>query len=200
MTKVVEFYFDFGSPASWLAYTQLPAMADEYGAELKYKPVLLGGIFKATGNNTPAALPPKGQYLFRDLARFARRYGVALTFPPGFPVNTLTLMRIITGVQMHRPGDFNACMDALFRMLWEHGINPEDETTLRDTLAGAGLDADALLALAGQDDVKQKLKDATNEAVERGLFGLPTIFVDDEMYWGQDRLDFVREQLESAGS
>jgi 2-hydroxychromene-2-carboxylate isomerase len=197
MTQVVEFYFDFGSPASWLAYTQLPGLAREYGAELQYKPVLLGGIFKATGNNTPAALPPKGQYLFRDLARFARRYGVALTFPPGFPANTLPLMRIITGVQLHRPDDFNTCMDVLFRMLWEQGINPQDETTLRHTLAGAGLDADALLALAGREDVKQALKDATNEAVERGLFGLPTFFVGGEMFWGQDRLDFVREQLDA---
>ena len=198
MTRSVEFYFDVGSPASWLAWTQLPALAERYGAELVYKPVLLGGIFKATGNNTRAALPPKGRYLFRDLARFARRYGVPFTFPPGFPANTLTLMRILTGVQMHRPDDFGACVDVLFRMLWQYGINPEDETTLRDTLGGAGLDADALLALAGQEDVKQALKEATNEAVERGLFGLPTMFVDGEMFWGQDRLDFVREQLESS--
>ena len=200
MSSVVEFYFDCGSPASWLAYTQLPALAEEQGAVLQYRPVLLGGIFKATGNNTPAALPPKGQYLFRDLSRFARRYGVPLTFPPGFPVNTLTLMRIVTGVQIHQPDQFGPCIEALFRMLWAHGINPEDETGLWNALAGAGLDADAVLAFADRDDVKHALKEATNKAVERGLFGLPTMFVDGEMYWGQDRLDFVREQLEASAT
>src|SRR5690606_34706627 len=93
MSKTVEFYFDFGSPATYLAWTQLPAICAEAGARLVYRPMLLGGVFQAAGNASPISVPAKGRYMFRDLARFARRYGVPLQFNPHFPINTLALMR-----------------------------------------------------------------------------------------------------------
>src|ERR1700757_3496922 len=103
MTKSVEFYFDFGSPASYLAATQLPRLCAEADAELVWKPMLLGGVFQATGNHSPVTIAAKGPYVFTDLARFARRYGVPLQHNPHFPVNTLLLMRGATGMQMHQP-------------------------------------------------------------------------------------------------
>jgi 2-hydroxychromene-2-carboxylate isomerase len=99
MTKTVEFYFDLGSPATYLAYTQLPKICAQTGSELIYIPMLLGGVFKATGNASPAMIPAKGRYMFEDLDRYAKRYDVPLTFNPHFPINTLMLMRAVTGIQ-----------------------------------------------------------------------------------------------------
>ena len=195
VTQRIDFYFDFGSPTAYLAWTQLPGIARDAGAELVYQPVLLGGIFQATGNASPMTNAAKGEYMARDLARFARRYGVPLTFNPHFPINTLTLMRIATGVQQHRPERFPALVEALYTAMWVDGRNVGDEAALRHTLAQAGFDADELLQLARDEAVKAQLKRTTEDAVQRGLFGVPTIFVGESMFWGQDRLDFVREAL-----
>jgi len=191
----VDFYFDFGSPASYLAATQLPALCAEMGAELVWKPMLLGGVFQATGNQSPAAIPAKGPYVFIDLERFARRYGVPFARNPFFPVNTLLLMRGATGVQMRQPERFRAYVDAIFRAMWIEPRDLNDAATVGAVLQAAGFDAQALLALANAHEVKERLKAATQEAVQRGVFGAPTMFVGEQMFWGQDRLDFVREAL-----
>ena len=103
MTKTVDFYFDFGSPAAYLAYTQLPKLARETGAEVVMKPMLLGGVFQATGNRPPISVPLKGNYLFKDLDRYARRYDVPLNMNPHFPINTVTLMRVDVGLALRNP-------------------------------------------------------------------------------------------------
>jgi 2-hydroxychromene-2-carboxylate isomerase len=195
MSKSVDFYFDFGSPASYLAHTQLPRIAAETGAVLHYKPVLLGGIFQATGNSPPAAVPAKGRYMFRDLERFAARYRVPMAFNPFFPINTLQLMRGASGLQLRQPGRFPAYVDAVFRGMWVDKLNMGDPAVLGSLLAKAGFEPQALLALAADPEVKERLKADTAAAVARGLFGAPTMFVGREMYFGQDRLDFVREAL-----
>ncbi|MBB4862857.1 2-hydroxychromene-2-carboxylate isomerase [Pseudomonas nitritireducens] len=195
MSKSVEFYFDFGSPASYLAYTQLPAICAEAGAELVYRPVLLGGVFQATGNSSPATVPAKGRYSLIDLARFARRYGAPLKMNPHFPINTLTLMRAATGVQLHQPERFAALVDCLFKGMWERGLNLGDPAVVGPLLAEAGFDPQALLALTAEQEVKDALKANTEAAIKRGMFGAPTMFVGNEMFFGQDRLDFVREAL-----
>lgn len=194
-TRSVEFYFDFGSPASYLAATQLPHLCADVGAELVWKPMLLGGVFQSTGNHSPATIPAKGPYVFTDLARFARRYGVTLRENPDFPINTLLLMRGATGMQMHQPERFRAYVDAVFHAMWVEPRNLNDPATVGAVLQEAGFDAGKLLALANAQDVKDQLKAATQEAVQRGVFGAPTMFVGDQMFWGQDRLDFVREAL-----
>ena len=107
MSKTVEFYFDLGSPATYLAYTQLPKICAQTDARLVYIPILLGGVFKATGNASPATVPAKGRYMFQDLDRYAKRYGVPLKFNPHFPINTLMLMRAVTGMQLHHPERFH---------------------------------------------------------------------------------------------
>ena len=195
MTKNVEFFFDFGSPTSYLAYTQLPGLAAACGAQVSWRPMLLGGVFKATGNASPVSVPAKGRWMFDDMARWARRYGVPLAPNPHFPVNTLTLMRAASGLQLTRPEDFARYCEAVFSAMWQQQKNLGNTDVLSATLTQAGLDAEAVLALAAQADVKARLIASTDEAVARGVFGAPTFFVGDQMFFGQDRLEFVREAL-----
>ncbi len=194
-SKTVEFFFDFGSPASYLAWTQLPAICRDTGATLVYRPMLLGGVFQATGNASPVTVPAKGKYMLTDLARFAKRYGVPMRFNPHFPINTLALMRGAVGVQQHDPARFDDLVTAVFRAMWVDGRNMADAATVGEVLAQAGFDPQAILALTGDATVKDALKANTEDAVRRGVFGAPTMFVGPQMFFGQDRLDFVREAL-----
>lgn len=198
MAQQIDFYFDFGSPASYLAWTQLPKIAVDHGAEILFKPVLLGAIHKATNNASPATIPAKAVWMQEDLARFARRYGVRFTQNPFFPINTLALMRGATGTQMHDEGLFLRYVDVVFRAMWETPANLGDPAMLQSTLHDGGLDADQIFRMAEDPAVKAKLKADTEEAIGRGLFGAPTMFVGDEMFFGQDRLDFVRDALKSG--
>jgi 2-hydroxychromene-2-carboxylate isomerase len=195
MTKTVEFYFDFGSPAAYLAATQLPHVCADTGAELVWKPMLLGGVFQATGNHSPAEIAPKGSYMTTDLQRFARRYGVPFVHNPHFPINTLLLMRGAAAIQLQQPARFDAYVDAIYHAMWVEPRNLNDPAEVGAVLQAAGFDPAALLAAAGQQEVKDRLKAVTQEAVARGVFGAPTMFVGSDMFWGQDRLDFVREAL-----
>jgi 2-hydroxychromene-2-carboxylate isomerase len=176
MAKTVEFFFDFGSPTSYLAWTQLPKLAAECGAQLVWRPMLL-------------------RWMFQDMGRWAQRHGVGLAMNPHFPINTLTLMRVAVGLQMRRPADFERYVDTVFRAMWEAPRNLGDAAVLSALLQSAGFDAEALLALAGDAEVKARLAANTDEAVARGVFGAPTMFVGEQMFFGQDRLDFVREAL-----
>ncbi|WHS58694.1 2-hydroxychromene-2-carboxylate isomerase [Pseudomonas sp. G2-4] len=195
MSKSVEFYFDLGSPTTYLAYTQLPTLCAQTNSQLVYRPMLLGGVFKATGNASPVTIPAKGPYLFKDLDRFAKRYGVAFKLNPFFPINTLLLMRAVTGMQLRQPERFEAFIDCLFRALWVDGRNLNDPATVAAVLDEGGFDPEYVLAMTTDEQVKQALKTATEEAIERGVFGAPSMFVGDELFFGQDRLDFVREAL-----
>ena len=193
--KRVEFFFDVGSPASYLAWTQLPALCAAAGAELMLRPMLLGAVFQATGNASPAAVPAKGRYTFTDLSRFAKRYGVGLRTNPHFPINTLALMRAAVGVQLHAADRFPAFLRAVLTAIWADGLNAGDPAIAAKILADAGFDPAQVFGWAGEADVKAALRATTEEAVARGVFGAPTMFVGGEMFFGQDRLDFVREAL-----
>lgn len=193
--KTVDFYFDYGSPAAWLAYTQLPKLAAATGATVVMKPMLLGGVFQSTGNRPPISVPLKGAYLFQDLARFAKRYGVPLVMNPHFPINSITLMRADVGLSMRNDPQLAAFREAVFRAIWVEQQAMGDAATLSAVLAKAGFDPADIAALAADPAVKDALKLRTQEAVDRGAFGAPTFFVGDEMFWGQDRIDFVREAL-----
>ena len=198
MGRTLEFFFDVGSPASYLAWTQLPALAAQTDARLLWRPMLLGGVFQATGNASPATVPAKGAYVFRDLARFADRYGVPLRRNPFFPINTLVLMRAATGYVMQQPERLQTYLAAVFDALWVQGLNLGDPMVVGRVLAGVGLDADQVLSWCSDAHVKAQLKSTTDEAVHRGVFGAPTCFVGDEMFFGQDRLDFIRAALQTA--
>lgn len=197
MSKQIEFYFDFGSPTAYLAYTQLPKIAAEHGAGIVWRPMLLGGVFKATGNQSPVMIAPKGKWMWSDMAQWAERYGVPLRIHPNFPANTLTLMRGAAGLQMRDPARFLDYVDLVYRSMWGSGVDLGNPAVLASTLQGAGFDPAAFMAMAGDPAVKAQLIATTQEAVKRGAFGAPTMFVGERMFFGQDRLDFVREALNS---
>ena len=161
--------------------------------------MLLGGVFKATGNASPVTVPAKGRWMNDDIARWAERYGVPFRFNPHFPINTLTLMRGAAGLQMRRPDDFARYLDA--GRAGDVGASRRTSATRRcwrRCWPTAGFDADAFVALVADPEVKARLIATTEEAVARGVFGAPTFFVGDAMFFGQDRLDFVREALLAA--
>ena len=195
MSKTLEFYFDFGSPTTYLAWTQLPSLCAETGAQLVYKPMLLGGVFQATGNASPVTIPAKGRFMLQDLARFARRYQVPMQFNPHFPINTLPLMRAAVAVQRYLPERFEAFLTLIFQAMWVQARNLGDPAVLAEVLVAGGFDPQQLLALTAEQAIKDALKANTDEAVKRGVFGAPSLFVGDELFFGQDRLDFVREAL-----
>lgn len=196
MKKALEFFFDVGSPASYLAYTQLPRIAQQTGAEVALRPMLLGGVFQATGNRMPSAVPAKGKWMFDDFDRFARRYAVPFRLNPNFPINTLPTMRAITGLQMNDDPRLRAFLDEAFRRMWVEPRNLNDAAEVAALAQAAGIDAAQFQALVGEQRVKDRLKQTTEQAVARGVFGAPTLFVGDEMHFGQDRLDFVVEALQ----
>ena len=200
MAREVEFFFDFGSSASYLVYTQLPTIAQSCGASIMWRPMLLGGVFKATGNTSPANVPAKARWMKEDLDQWARRYGIAFNFNPYFPINTLTLMRGAVAMQLRQPNEFARYVDAIFKAMWASPRDLGDSTVLKQTLEQAGFDAEQFMTWVGDPEVKSRLIANTEEAVARGAFGAPTFFVGRQMFFGQDRLDFVRLALEQAAS
>lgn len=194
-TKTLEFHFDFGSPTTYLAYTQVSRIAQETGATVSWHPMLLGGVFKATGNASPVSVPAKARWMFDDMARWARHWGVPFAMNPHFPINTLTLMRGACGMLMRQPEDFQRYVDTAFHAMWVAPRNLNDPAEAMAVLAQAGFDADAFPALVADPEVKADLIARTEASVARGAFGAPTFFVGQQMFFGQDRLDFVREAL-----
>lgn len=193
--KRVEFFFDVGSPYSYLAYHQLPRIAKARSAEVVWRPMLLGGVFKATGNSSPITVPAKAKYSLIDLERWARHFEVPFKHNPHFPLNTLHLMRGATGMQMRSNEEFQRYLSAVFSAMFEKPRNLGAPEELAAVLEAAGIPPALFLELTNDDNVKEKLKKDTEEAVARGVFGAPTFFVGSDMYWGQDRLHFVDQAL-----
>jgi 2-hydroxychromene-2-carboxylate isomerase len=193
MPGTVEFYFDYGSPNAYLAHVRLPAILRRTGARVEYRIMLLGGVFQATGNASPAANPLKWPNAKRDLQRFVGKYDVPFRRNPHFPVNTLKLMR--GAVVAEEEGFFDRYTDLMFRGMWREGLKLDEDEVFARALRQGGLDDRHILARIAEDGVKAKLKAHTEAAVKRGVFGAPTFFVGEEMFFGQDRLDFVEDAL-----
>lgn len=193
MARTLEFYFDYGSPYSYLADTQVEAIAQRAGATLQRRPMLLGGVFKATGNASPMTVAPKSAWSAFDMPMWARHYGVPFERNPFFPVNTLALMRGAAAAQID--GLFDRYHPAIYKAMWVDGRNLNDMSEVAAVLAEAGLDAAKFGARIQDPDVKDRLKATTEEAVARGVFGAPTCFVDNMMFFGNDRLPFVEMAL-----
>jgi 2-hydroxychromene-2-carboxylate isomerase len=193
--KSVEFYFDLGSPYSYLAYYRLLQMAEQQEIQIVYKPILLGGVFKATGNRSPIEIPVKGVYSILDMQRWAEYYQIPMQMNPHFPMNTLTLMRILTGVQLLHLEKFEQVLKLLFDAMFGTPQNLNEPTVLAEVLKPSGFSVEDIMSMVQSDVVKQKLITETEQAIQRGIFGAPTFFVGDEMYWGQDRLHFVEQTL-----
>ena len=193
MSKTVEFWYDFLSPTAYLGYWRLKDIATRTGATIDYHPMLLGGVFKATGNQTPVNVKPKGKWMFFDMSNYARKYGVPLKSNPYFVFSSLPLMR--GAILAQERGELEPYNDTIFHGVWRDARNLADPGIIVETLKEAGLDADAYVEGIQQQDVKDKLIANTDEAVEKGAFGAPTFFVGDKMWWGQDRLEWVEQEL-----
>ena len=198
MRKTFDFYFDFGSPASYLAHTQLPKICAQTGAQVNMCPMLLGAVFQATGNASPMSVPAKGRYIFVDMKRFADAYGVALNMNPHFPIITTTLMRAVTALQMSADPRIQQYMDAIYQAIWVDALNMNDPIVVDQVLSKAGFDSASVLAQANAQVTKDQLKAVTVHAVERGVFGAPTFFVGEQMFWGQDRVEQVIAALQAS--
>ena len=193
MARTLEFYFDYGSPYSYLADTQVEAIAKRAGASLVRKPMLLGGVFKATGNASPMTVELKSKWSAFDMPMWARHYGVPFNRNPFFPVNTLALMRGAVAAEID--GLFEQYHPAMYKAMWVDGRNLNDINEVAAVLTEAGLDARKFSQRIQDQDVKDRLKATTEDAVERGVFGAPTMFVEDMMFFGNDRLPFVEMAL-----
>ena len=194
----VEFQFDFGSPNAYLAELALPAIERRTGVKFEYAPVLLGGIYKATNNLSPAeslrGIKNKPEYQALETQRFIRRHGVTkFRQNPFFPVNTLMLMRGAVAAQFE--GMFEPYFRAAYRHMWEEPKKMDDLEVFRSAFVSSGIDIERLMVRAQQDDVKKRLIDLTTDAVNRGAFGSPTFFVGKEMFFGKDQLRDVEESI-----
>ena len=196
MEKTVEFIFDVVSPTAYIAYRRLPEIIERTGATIIWSPVFLGGVMNASGNQPPGTVAAKGQYMNRDMERCAERYKIDFSLNKNFPQNTLSSQRIAVGLNNNdEHGSFLKFIDVCFKAIWVDCKNMGDTNVVTEVLADAGVETEALMNLANDSNVKEKLKSLTNDAVQRGVFGAPTFFVGEEMYFGQDRLDYVEIAL-----
>ena len=198
MTVKVEFLFDFGSPNAYLAEVAIAGIEQRTGVKFDYVPVLLGGIYKATGNMSPfeslRGIKNKPEYQALETQRFIRRHGIVrFRSNPFFPVNTLMLMRGAVAAQFE--GVFEPYFRAAYHHMWEEPKKMDDPAIFRSAFLSSGIDVDRLAARAQQDDVKKKLIELTENAVRRGAFGSPTFFVGNEMFFGKDQLRDVEESI-----
>lgn len=194
MSKL-ELHFDFVSPNAYLAHAALAAVEGRVGSPFTRIPVLLGGIFKATGNKAPleafGSVHNKMAYMRTEMDRFVRRYDVPFQWNPFFPINSVTLMR--GSIAAQDLGVFERYVDGVYQHMWAKGSNLNDPAVVQQVLSGLDIDAGALMELAQSPSVKQRLVDNTELSVARGSFGCPTFFVGDEMFFGKDSLRDVED-------
>jgi 2-hydroxychromene-2-carboxylate isomerase len=203
MTVPVQFLFDFGSPNAYLCHRAIPAIEARTGVKFEYVPVLLGGIFKLSGNRSPAeafaGIPNKRAYDQLEIKRFVAKYQLDRYRPnPHWPVNTLQIMRGAVAAQ--KQGCFERYVEVVYVAMWEEGRNMEDAEVIVRTLNEAGLDGQRLYAGTQDPEVKGTLMANTQSAFERGAFGSPTFFVGDEIFFGKDRLREVEEEIVRQGA
>jgi 2-hydroxychromene-2-carboxylate isomerase len=192
------FLFDFGSPNAYLAHRLIPGIEARTGVRFRYLPVLLGGLFKLSGNQSPATayanVPNKAAYEGREMARFIAKHNLAaFRWNPYFPVNTLAPMR--AAVSAEALGVLESYVETMFRFMWEDPRKLDEPEVLRTTLLEAGLPADQLLDRAQEQEVKDRLLANTRYAFEQGAFGVPSFLLGDQLYFGKDRLGDVEDEL-----
>lgn len=197
MSKTIELIFDFVSPNAYLIWQPLKALAEKHGATIEITPAFLGGMHKLTGNAPPfirdAEVKGKNEYAMLELGRFVKKHGLAkFKMNPHFPFNTINLLRMLIALA---PEQRAAFIESLLPPIWEQGLDVTDGETLGKILQDGGFDPTELLARTQDPAIKQALIDNTEKAVERGAFGIPTIFIDGEMYFGKERLSQIEEQI-----
>jgi 2-hydroxychromene-2-carboxylate isomerase len=193
-----EFLFDFGSPNAYLSHAVTPAIEARLGVKFQYIPILLGGLFRLTGNRSPgeayAGIKNKLEYERLEMTRFIARHGIdRFQWNPHFPVNTLQIMRGAVAAQ--REGVFRQYVDTVFACMWEQGLKMDDPDIIGAALSSAGLDAERLMALTQDADVKAALIHNTQHAFDRGAFGAPTFFLGDDIYFGKECLRDIEDRI-----
>lgn len=192
MNKTIEFFWDAASSYTYLASTQIEALAQRCGAQLVWKPFLLGKVFEATGNRPPVSVPAKGKHLFLDMQRWAAHYGIPFQFPRVFPVNSVAALRIACAL----PAAQHAIWaKAVLRHYWALNQDISQAEVLKRIAAELKFDGEKLLAATQEQAVKDQLRSHTDEAVKRGVFGAPAFFVGEQLFWGNDRLVLLEEFL-----
>ncbi len=191
-TRTIEFFWDSASPYTYLAATQIEALAARHGATVVWKPFLIGKAFEATGNRPPATIPAKGKYMFKDLRLWARLYGVPFWFPKVFPVASISSLRIACGLPEALRSKWAL---AVMTAYWSQDQDIGQPEVLKAVATQLGLEPEATLALAQDPAAKEQLKANTDEAVQRGVFGAPTFFIGDAMFWGNDRFPLMEALL-----
>jgi 2-hydroxychromene-2-carboxylate isomerase len=199
MPQPIDFYFEFASPYGYLASTQIDAIAERHGRTVAWRPIMLGAAFKETGARPLTQTPLKGPYLLHDVPRFARLLGVPLTLPPVMPMNSLAASRACVWLEEDSPDRAKRLAQALLHAHWGEGRDLGAPEAVADVAAGLGIERDDLLAAVADQRIKDRLKDQTRAAIERGVFGSPFIFVDGEPFWGADRLPQIEAWLSQGG-
>ena len=199
MAAPIEFFFEFASPYGYLASTQIETLAARHGRTVVWHPIMLGAAFKETGARPLTNMPLKGPYLLHDVPRFARLLGVPLTLPPVMPMNSLAASRACLWLEETDPAQAKRLAQALFGAHWGEGRDLGAPEAVADVAAGLGIDREALLAAVADQRIKDRLKEQTQAAIERGVFGSPFIFVDNAPFWGADRLAQVDAWLTRGG-
>lgn len=189
MSQTIEFFTDPTSPYAYLAATQIEAFAKAHAATVVWKPFLLGKAFEATGNRMPALVPAKAKYMFKDLALWAKFYQVPFAMPKVFPLNSVLAARVIIAA------DNVAFTLALLKAYWVEGQDLSQPEVVASLIKNFGLDAEALLAKAASQPVKDQLRSNTEDAIARSVFGAPTFFIGKQMFWGNDRLPLMAAYL-----
>lgn len=195
MAKFFEFFFDYTSPTAWLAVPVALGVEERSGAEMRFRPMFLGGVMQGTGNRPPGAVPAKAKYLNRDLQRCAKHIGIEVHMNPAFPINTLGVLRATTG--MTDKAEQRRFILTLFEAAWgqPNPVDLGDMAEVAKLCAANGFDPAAIAALATDPVNKEALKATTDEAISRGVFGAPSFFVEDDLFFGHDRLDYVERAL-----
>jgi len=186
-----DFFYDLGSPYSYLASTQLRGIEERTGAKPRLYPITLGGLRKVTGHQLPP--PTQLKYMSEDTARWAKQYGVRMQIPSVFPVNSIRGLRAVIAAE--GIGKAAEAMVALFAIYWTEGQDISEPAVIERVLSGAGLDGKALLARTDGQEVKDTLRKYTDLALSRGVFGVPTLFVGERSFWGNDRLHFAEAEI-----
>ena len=189
MNKSFEFYFDFISPYSFLAHKQIRKLEKKNSIKIKYKPILLGGLHNLHNIKAPAFIPAKAKFMIRDCKMIAEKNGVKFKFNSYFPVKTVNLMR---GVFIAEEDDFKSFyIDNMFDSIWQNGFNMNDQNIIDKILKNIQVNPKTFFLRSTTQNIKEKLKNKTNEAYEKGIFGAPTFLINNKIFWGQDRLEFV---------
>ncbi len=193
MSKKVEFYYDFSSPYTYIASTRIEKICEDSGAELEWKPFLLGGVFNEIGSVPAIQIDNKFRYLRQDFEESAKFYDVDFKFPDQFPLNSVRSMRGAFAAQ--EKGKLVEYTHEMFRLYWTQGVDLSKAEILGEAVSNIGIDAQWFVNRIAEQEIKDQLRDETNIAIERGVFGAPTMFVDEKMFWGNDRLDFLDRYL-----